>query len=282
MRRDPASLRVAPAHLSPRSSRSSLHIAAPDAAAPFLSVSNLSKRYAASPPVLHDLSLTASAGEFVSLLGASGCGKSTLLRAIAGLSAISSGSIRIGARPPEAAREVMSFVFQDATLLPWRTAARNVELPLELKGLPEPLRKARVEAVLELVGLSAVRHYYPRQLSGGMKMRVSIARALATTPQLLLMDEPFGALDEMTRHRLNEELLALRQRQRSTTLFVTHSISEAVFLSDRILLMGANPGRVCEEITVTLPSTRTAELRNEAGFLQFVAQVGRRLAALPA
>jgi NitT/TauT family transport system ATP-binding protein len=174
----------------------------------------------------------------------------------------------------------MSFVFQDATLLPWRTAARNVELALELKALPAPLRKARVEAVLELVGLSAVRDFYPRQLSGGMKMRVSIARALATTPQVLLMDEPFGALDELTRQRLNEELLALRQRQRSTTLFVTHSISEAVFLSDRILLMGANPGRVCEEVIVALPATRTAELRNEASFLQLVAQVGRRLAVL--
>jgi len=266
--RGPASLRVAPAQR------------ASDAVTPFLSVTNLSKRYASSPPVLHELSLTASAGEFVSLLGASGCGKSTLLRAVAGLSPISSGSIRIDGRPPEAAREVMSFVFQDATLLPWRTAARNVELALELKGLAAPLRKARVEAVLELVGLSAVRDYYPRQLSGGMKMRVSIARALATTPQLLLMDEPFGALDELTRQRLNEELLTLRQRQRSTTLFVTHSISEAVFLSDRILLMGANPGRVCEEIRVALPTARTAELRNEAGFLQLVSQVGRRLAAL--
>jgi NitT/TauT family transport system ATP-binding protein len=254
-------------------------VAAADSAAAFLSVTKLGKRYAANPPVLHDLSLTARAGEFVSLLGASGCGKSTLLRAIAGLSSISSGSIQIDGRAPEAAREVMSFVFQDATLLPWRTAARNVELALELKGLPAPLRKVRVEAVLELVGLSAVREFYPRQLSGGMKMRVSIARALATTPQLLLMDEPFAALDELTRQRLNEELLALRQRQRSTTLFVTHSISEAVFLSDRILLMGANPGRVCEEITVALP-TRTAQLRNDAGFLQLVAQVGRRLAAL--
>jgi NitT/TauT family transport system ATP-binding protein len=264
LRRDPVSLRVV----------------ASAAAAPFLSVTNLGKQYGSRPPVLHDLSLTARAGEFVSLLGASGCGKSTLLRAIAGLSSISSGAIRIDGRPPEAAREVMSFVFQDATLLPWRTAARNVELALELKGLPAPMRKARVEAVLELVGLSAVRQFYPRQLSGGMKMRVSIARALATTPQVLLMDEPFGALDELTRQRLNEELLALRQRQRSTTLFVTHSISEAVFLSDRILLMGANPGRVCEEIAVALPSTRTAELRNDAGFLQLVAQVGRRLAAL--
>jgi NitT/TauT family transport system ATP-binding protein len=249
-------------------------------APPFLCVRNLSKRYALNPPVLDDLSLTANAGEFVSLVGASGCGKSTLLKAIAGLSAISSGSIQIGGESSEAAREAMSFVFQDATLLPWRTASRNVELALELKGIAAAQRKARVDAVLELVGLGAVRHYYPRQLSGGMKMRVSIARALATTPQLLLMDEPFAALDELTRQRLNEELLALRQRQRSTTLFVTHSLAEAVFLSDRILLMGAEPGRVCDEITVTLPSTRTAELRHESSFLQLVAHLGRRLAAL--
>jgi NitT/TauT family transport system ATP-binding protein len=271
---------VATAQRNPQASRAGLQVAAPDTAAPFLSVTGLTKQYGTNPPVLQDLSLVAGEGEFLSLLGASGCGKSTLLRAIAGLSSVSSGSIRIDGRSPQAARENMSFVFQDATLLPWRTAARNVELALELEGIPRPQRQARVEAVLQQVGLSTVRDFYPRQLSGGMKMRVSIARALATTPQLLLMDEPFGALDELTRQRLNEELLALRQRQRCTTLFVTHSISEAVFLSDRILLMGANPGRVCEEIAVALPPKRTAELRSETDFLQLVAQVGRRLAGL--
>ena len=247
-----------------------------------VSLSNLSKRYGSSPPVLRQIDLAIDQGEFVSLIGPSGCGKSTLLKLISGLTNPSSGSILIDGMTPVNARKTMSYIFQDATLLPWRTVARNVGLGLELEHVGREVRKEKVQSLLELVGLTHVARAYPRQLSGGMKMRVSVARALATTPHLLLMDEPFGALDEMTRHRLNEELLALRQRQRSTTLFVTHSISEAVFLSDRILLMGANPGRVCEEITVTLPSTRTAELRNEAGFLQFVAQVGRRLAALPA
>ena len=192
---------------------------------------------------------------------------------IAGLSPISSGSIRIDGMVPENAREIMSFVFQDSTLLPWRTVARNVELALEFEGFQRSLRASRVESVLRLVGLSEVHAYYPRQLSGGMKMRVSIARALATTPRLLLMDEPFGALDAMTRNRLNEELLALKEKQRWTTLFVTHSISEAVFLSDRIILMGTNPGRVSEEIASPWPTPRTAALRSEPAFLNLVGQV---------
>jgi NitT/TauT family transport system ATP-binding protein len=249
---------------------------------PFVSISRVSKEYASNSAVIRDLSCTATAGEFVSLLGASGCGKSTLLKMIAGLSSISGGSIQIDGRAPEQAREIMSFVFQDSTLLPWRTVARNVELALEFEGLPRASRAARVESVLRLVGLSEVGAYYPRQLSGGMKMRVSIARALASTPRLLLMDEPFGALDAMTRNRLNEELLTLKEQQGWTTLFVTHSISEAVFLSDRILLMGANPGRVCEEIVVTLPAPRTAALRSEPAFLNLVGQLGMRLAAIRA
>jgi len=249
---------------------------------PFLSIANLSKAYAAGQPVLHELSLTAKAGEFVSLLGVSGCGKSTLLKIIAGLSPLSSGSVRIAGMNPEAAREMMSFVFQDPALLPWRTVARNVELALEFEGLSRPLRAGRVDSVLRLVGLGAVGRYYPRQLSGGMKMRVSLARALATTPRLLLMDEPFAALDAMLRNRLNEELLALKEQQRWTTLFVTHSIAEAVFLSDRIILMGANPGRVCEDIAIELPAARTAGLRSEPAFLHLVGQVGKRLAAIRA
>ena len=164
--------------------------------------------------------------------------------------------------------------------LPWRTVARNVELALELEGLPGSLRAGRVDSVLRLVGLSEVSSYYPRQLSGGMKMRVSIARALATTPRLLLMDEPFGAVDAMTRNRLNEELLALRAQQRWTTLFVTHSISEAVFLSDRIVLMCANPGRVLQEIAVPLAFPRTADIRGDPAFLGLVGQVSRALSAI--
>jgi NitT/TauT family transport system ATP-binding protein len=246
----------------------------------FISIENLSKEYLNNKQVISDLSLTVTSGEFVSLLGASGCGKSTLLKMIAGLSSISGGSIAIDGMIPRNAREIMSFVFQDSTLLPWRTVARNVELALEFEGLSKPLRATRVDSVLRLVGLSEVSSYYPRQLSGGMKMRVSIARAVATTPRLLLMDEPFGALDAMTRNRLNEELLVLKEKQRWTTLFVTHSITEAVFLSDRIILMSANPGRVVQEIAIPLAAPRTAELRSEPAFLSLVGQVSRVLAAI--
>ena len=247
---------------------------------PFLSISNLCKDYASGKSVIRDLSLSAAPGEFISVLGESGCGKSTLLKMIAGLSSCSGGSIRIDGRTPERARDLMSFVFQDAALLPWRTVARNVELALEFEGVPKRARAARVESVLKLVALDDVHGYRPRQLSGGMKMRVSIARALVTTPRLLLMDEPFGALDAMTRNRLNEELLALHARQQWTTLFVTHSITEAVFLSDRILLMGTNPGAVLQDIAVNLPSPRTAALRSEPKFLDLVGQVSRALAAI--
>jgi NitT/TauT family transport system ATP-binding protein len=246
----------------------------------FLSIEELTKRYADHAPVLADLSLTATAGEFVSLLGASGCGKSTLLKLIAGLSPISAGSIRIDGRSPTDARELMSFVFQDPTLLPWRTVSRNVELSLEFDGIAGQRRAARSAEVLQLVGLGGVGSAYPRQLSGGMKMRVSIARALVTTPRLLLMDEPFGALDEMTRNRLNEELLALREAQQFTTLFVTHSVAEAVFLSDRIVLLGAHPGRVHREIPICLPLPRTAALRSDPSYLALVSEVSRALAAM--
>jgi NitT/TauT family transport system ATP-binding protein len=247
---------------------------------PFLSLSNLCKDYASGKSVIRDLSFDAAPGEFISVLGESGCGKSTLLKMIAGLSTVSGGSIRIDGRAPHQARGLMSFVFQDPALLPWRTVARNVELALEFEGTPKHARAARVESVLTLVALGDVHGYHPRQLSGGMKMRVSIARALVTTPRLVLMDEPFGALDAMTRNRLNEELLSLHEQQHWTTLFVTHSITEAVFLSDRILLMGANPGVVREDIAVNLPSPRTAALRSEPAFLDLVGRVSRALAAI--
>jgi NitT/TauT family transport system ATP-binding protein len=246
----------------------------------FVAIQELTKRYAEHAPVIADLSLSVAAGEFVSLLGVSGCGKSTLLKLIAGLSPISGGSIRIDGMPPQDARALMSFVFQDPTLLPWRTVSRNVELSLEFDGVASDRRAARSAEVLQLVGLEKVGTAYPRQLSGGMKMRVSIARALVTTPRLLLMDEPFGALDEMTRNRLNEELLALREAQQWTTLFVTHSVAEAVFLSDRIVLMGANPGRVLREIPVSLPLPRTAGLRSDPQYLALVGEVSRTLAAV--
>lgn len=246
----------------------------------FLAIEELTKRYAEHPPVISLLSLSVAAGEFVSLLGASGCGKSTLLKLIAGLSPISGGSIRVDGMSPEAAREIMSFVFQDPTLLPWRTVYRNVELSLEFEGIAAHRRVERSAEMLRLVGLEKVGSAYPRQLSGGMKMRVSIARALATRPRLLLMDEPFGALDEMTRNRLNEELLALREAQQFTTLFVTHSVAEAVFLSDRIVLMGTHPGRVHREIPISLPSPRTAALRSDPAYLALVGEILGALAAM--
>ncbi len=246
----------------------------------FIAIDNLSKEYPNRHRVIHDLSFTAAAGEFVSVVGASGCGKSTLLKLIAGLSPVSGGSIRIDGMSPTDARALMSFVFQDPTLLPWRNVARNVELTLELEGVGAAERLARSASALHLVGLRDVGSHYPRQLSGGMKMRVSLARALATTPRLLLMDEPFGALDEITRNRLNEELVALRQTRQWTTLFVTHSIPEAVFLSDRILLMGANPGRVDREISIPLPVPRTPRLRSDLQFLTLVGEVSRALASL--
>jgi NitT/TauT family transport system ATP-binding protein len=252
------------------------------ASLPLLAVEHLSKNYPPDKAVIRDLSFSADCGEFISLLGESGCGKSTLLKMVAGLSSVSGGSIRIDGRPPQNARDIMSFVFQDSTLLPWRTVAHNVELALEFEGVPKALRAGRVESVLKLVGLRQVHDYYPRQLSGGMKMRVSIARALATTPRLLLLDEPFGALDAMTRNHLNEELLSLKEQQQWTTLFVTHSISEAVFLSNRILLMGTNPGGVREEIKVNLPPHRTAALRSTPEFLNLVGDVSRALAAIHA
>ena len=247
---------------------------------PFISIDNLSKDYPNNHNVIRDLTLRAAAGEFVSLLGASGCGKSTLLKMIAGLSSISGGSIEVDGMIPKNAREIMSFVFQDSALLPWRTVARNVELTLELEGVSKPQRAARIDSVLKLVGLREVGAYYPRQLSGGMKMRVSLARALATTPRLLLMDEPFGALDEMTRNRLNEELLTLKEKQKWTTLFVTHSIAEAVFLSDRVILMSANPGQVSREIPISLPTPRTPALRSDPAFLKLVGEISQALAAI--
>jgi NitT/TauT family transport system ATP-binding protein len=240
---------------------------------PFVKIDRVAKIYANDARIIEDLSLQAQHGEFISLIGPSGCGKSTLLRMIAGLSSLSSGEIRVDNMEPKNAREIISFVFQDATLLPWRTVKRNVELAMEFEGRTRAERAPRVAQMLNLVGLSEVAKSYPRQLSGGMKMRVSIARALATSPRLLLMDEPFGALDEISRNRLNEELLRLREEQKWTAFFVTHSVSEAVFLSSRILVMRARPGQIFEEIPISLPYPRTAALRSDPAFLKLVGEV---------
>jgi NitT/TauT family transport system ATP-binding protein len=244
---------------------------------PFVRIDRLAKNFANGSRVIADLSLQAEAGDFISLIGPSGCGKSTLLRLLAGLSSPTSGEIRVDGLAPMDASRIVSFVFQDPTLLPWRNVRRNVELAMEFEGVPRAERAARTGEMLRLVGLSDVADNYPRQLSGGMKMRVSIARALATLPRLLLMDEPFGALDEISRNRLNEELLRLRAEQKWTAFFVTHSVIEAVFLSTRILVMRANPGQVFEEFIIPLSYPRTAALRSDPAFFSLVALISQSL-----
>ena len=242
-----------------------------------VAIAGLSKTFPNGARVLENVNLRVGQGEFVSLIGPSGCGKSTLLKLVSGLSEPSAGRILVEAMTPIAARETMSFIFQDATLLPWRTVTQNVRLGLELEGVSRPRQLKTVPELLALVGLEEVGERYPRQLSGGMKMRVSIARALATTPRLLLMDEPFGALDEMTRDRLNEELLRLRERDRWTALFVTHSVAEAVFLSSRIIVLGANPGRVVFDLPVPFAYPRDDALRGSEDYQRLVVAVSLAL-----
>jgi NitT/TauT family transport system ATP-binding protein len=244
---------------------------------PEVSLSGVSKSYGNRLPVLQEINLSIAKGEFISLIGPSGCGKSTLLKLISGLTPPTSGTILVDGMTPVHARETVSFIFQDATLLPWRTVARNVGLGLELEHVSPEACKQKVESLLELVGLSHVANAYPRELSGGMKMRVSVARALATKPRLLLMDEPFGALDEMTRDRLNEELLHLHAEQNWTAMFVTHSVAEAVFLSTRVVVLAPSPGRVAEAIEIDLPFPRTGETRESAQFESLVTEVSRAL-----
>lgn len=252
-------------------------VEAPVQILPEIALSGVGKRYRNAAVALENISLRVERGEFVTFLGPSGCGKSTLLRLISGLSPVSEGAIQVNGMTPENARELMSFIFQDATLLPWRTVEQNVGLGLELEYAARALRKERVSKMLELVGLDHVGKSYPRQLSGGMKMRVSIARALVSRPRILLLDEPFAALDEMTRDRMNEEILRMYVEQKWTVLFVTHSVAEAVFLSSRIVILAAHPGRVAQEIQVSLPWPRTAETRESKEYEEAVTQTSRLL-----
>jgi NitT/TauT family transport system ATP-binding protein len=238
---------------------------------------NVTKHYGNGPAVLQDVNLSISKGEFVSLIGSSGCGKSTVLKLISGLTLPSGGTIRVDGMTAKNARETISYIFQDATLLPWRTVRRNVGLALELEGASAHRREEKTGALLDVVGLRTVADAYPRELSGGMKMRVSIARALATNPRLLLMDEPFAALDEMSRDRLNEEILRLRAERNWTAVFVTHSVLEAVFLSTRIVVLAPNPGRIYAEFPNYLPHPRTAALRTAPEFEAMAAQVSHTL-----
>ena len=243
------------------------------AATPLVDLSDVTKRYGDGPLVLDRISLAAAPGDFISLIGPSGCGKSTLLRLIAGLSPVTGGTLRVDGRTPDEAAAELAFVFQEPTLLPWLTAVQNVGLPQKLRGIPPAQRAATCQRVLDLVRLGDRTGAYPRQLSGGQKMRVSIARALSLSPKLLLLDEPFGALDEMTREHLNEELLAIRQAQAWTAFFVTHSVAEAVFLSSRIVVMSAGPGRLHTEVAVPLAYPRTEATRRSHEYQNLVAEV---------
>jgi NitT/TauT family transport system ATP-binding protein len=224
-------------------------------------VRRVSQVFANGVRALEDASLDVETGEFLSVLGPSGCGKSTLLRLIAGLTDPTTGAIEWpGGRPD------LGFVFQEPTLMPWTTALANVALPLKLRGVARSEREARAAEALAGVGLKGFEKSYPRELSGGMKMRVSIARALVTAPKLLLMDEPFAALDEITRRRLNTDLLELWQRTRFTAVFVTHSVFESVFLSQRIVVMSARPGRVRSELAIPAPYPRSESFGTSADY----------------
>jgi NitT/TauT family transport system ATP-binding protein len=227
---------------------------------------------------LHDVDLVVENGQFVTLIGPSGCGKSTLLRLIADLVPPSAGTVTVAGKPARRARldQEYGIAFQQAGLFDWRTVRRNVELPLELRGQGRAERRARADEMLALVGLSDFAGHYPAQLSGGMQQRVAIARALAVHPPLLLMDEPFGALDEMTRERLQSELLGICAATGTSTVFVTHSIPEAVFLSDLVVVMSARPGRITDMITIDL-GPRTDATRQSAGFFTAITKVRRAL-----
>ncbi len=244
--------------------------------APLVEFRDVTKRFGDGPLVLDRIALTAQPGEIVSLIGPSGCGKSTLLRLLSGLAEPSSGRITVDRHPPGHGDD-LAYVFQDATLLPWLRVDANVETLLRLRRVAAAERARRRDAALALVRLAEKARAYPRQLSGGQKMRVSLARALALEPRVLLLDEPFGALDEMTRDHLGEELLAIRERQRWTALFVTHSVAEAVFLAGRIVILAPHPGRVAHDLRVDLPYPRHHDTRRDPAYLGLVAEISARL-----
>ncbi|MCF4998762.1 ATP-binding cassette domain-containing protein [Pseudomonas syringae] len=248
---------------------------------PVLLANQVEKTYGNGTHALQRLKLSVKRGEFVSLLGPSGCGKSTLLKMFAGLEHPSAGHVRWWGkgeiRQGQSDRK-LAMVFQEATLMPWARIAANVRLPLELAGVPNDQRDERVNTALKLVGLGDFGSAYPRELSGGMQMRASIARALVTEPNLLLMDEPFGALDEFTRNRLDSDLRQLWARRDLTVVFVTHSIYEAVFLSSRVVVMGARPGRVLADVRIEGPEVRDDTFRTSAGFIRQCAELSALLA----
>ncbi|TVS01868.1 MAG: ABC transporter ATP-binding protein [Rhodobacteraceae bacterium] len=237
-------------------------------------MSNVTKTFNGDVVALRDMNLGVNSGDFISLLGPSGCGKSTALRLIAGLSTPSAGRITWAGGQSE---NDLGVVFQEPTLMPWATVAQNVWLPFRLKGQSYASVKDEILDALRLVGLEKFLEAYPRELSGGMKMRVSIARAMVTKPRLILMDEPFAALDEITRFRLNDDLLRLKAKIGCTVIFVTHSVFESVFLSDRIVIMAARPGRVIREVTVDAPYPRDEAFRTSADYAALCRQASEAL-----
>jgi NitT/TauT family transport system ATP-binding protein len=243
--------------------------------APVVALRSVGKVFDTGVAALEGLTLDVRPGEFVSLLGPSGCGKSTVLRLIAGLTQPTSGQIEWLQRAPHTGHAV-GFVFQEPTLMPWATVRANVRLPLKLQNAAATA-EPQVEAALARVGLTAFADSYPRELSGGMKMRASIARALVTEPSLLLMDEPFAALDEITRFRLNNDLLALWQSLAKTVVFVTHSVFESVYLSQRVLVMTPRPGRILSELVIDAPYPRDERFRTSATYVEYCRRVSEAL-----
>ena len=249
---------------------------------PVVSIKGVTKTFSQGQvTALESIDLDLAPGEFVSLIGPSGCGKSTLLRMVGDIIEPSSGTITVNGKPARRARLDRDYgiVFQSPVLYDWRTVSKNIALPLEMLGWQRARRASRVKEMLDLVELTGFEDHHPWQLSGGMQQRVAIARALSFDPALLLMDEPFGALDEMTRERLNMELLRIWSETGSTVVFVTHSIPEAVFLSTRVVVMSARPGRIVGIVPIDLPQPRTATTREEPRFFEHVTEVRERLHA---
>jgi NitT/TauT family transport system ATP-binding protein len=237
-----------------------------------ITLSHISKVYSNGTIALSDLSLDIGEGQFVSLVGASGCGKSTVLRIIAGLGKMTAGTI------DWQAQRKLAYVFQEAALMPWATVQENVRLPLKLAGVSKRASSAAVADAIALVHLQGFEKAYPRELSGGMKMRVSIARALVTQPEVLLMDEPFGALDEMTRSKLNSDVLDLWLQKQWTVVFVTHNIYEAVYLSNRVIVMASRPGRVVADVAIEAPYPRTEDFRSSIFYNDYCRKISHTLA----
>jgi NitT/TauT family transport system ATP-binding protein len=250
----------------------------PQTANPIVEVRNLSKRYGSTVEALREVNLSFPAGQLISLLGPSGCGKTTLLKIIAGLLPATSGEVLVKGQKVTAPGPERAFVFQDFALLPWGSVLRNAAFGLELRGVPKAEREAKARHYIEQVGLAGFENRYPHELSGGMRQRVGLARALAVDADVLLLDEPFSAVDEQNRRKFQEDLLRLRQIENKTLIFVTHSIEEAVYLSDRIVLLSPRPGRVSDIIEPKIARDRDPDqIRRDAGYLDTVEQIWRGL-----